>query len=216
VIRVAVVDDQELVRDGFALLLAAQEDIEVVGTATNGVDAVNLCRDTPVDVVLMDIRMPDMDGLDATARILADNPHAKVLVLTTFALDDYVVRALQSGASGFLLKDSPRDSLFASVRAVAAGDVMVDAQVMRALVSTHLATPAPTPTRQVALTRMTPRERDVLHHVARGLSNTEIVNTLHISETTVKTHVGRLLSKWGARDRIRLVVLAHQAGLNQD
>ena len=215
-IRVAVVDDQELVRDGFALLLAAQTDIEVVGTATNGVDAVNLCRDTQVDVVLMDIRMPDMDGLDATARILASNPHAKVLVLTTFALDDYVVRALQNGASGFLLKDSPRDSLFASIRAVAAGDVMVDAQVMRELVSTHLGTQAPTPTRHAAMTRMTPRERDVLHQIARGLNNAEIADTLHISETTVKTHVGRLLAKWGARDRIRLVVLAHQAGLSQE
>jgi DNA-binding NarL/FixJ family response regulator len=210
-----VVDDQELVRDGFAMILAAQEDIEVVGTAADGVDAVRLCRETRPDVVLMDIRMPGMDGLDATRCVLRDTPSTKVLVLTTFALDEYVVRALREGASGFLLKDSPRASLIASVRAVAAGDVLVDASVMRDLVQTHLHKSEPGAAHTAAMARMTPRERDVLRLVATGLNNAEIASELFISETTVKTHVARLLAKWGARDRIRLVVLAHEAGLVQ-
>ncbi len=212
-IKVAVVDDQELVREGFTAILAAQPDIEVVGAAADGTQALALCRDTEPDVVLMDIRMPGMDGLDATACLVRDHPRIKVLVLTTFALDEYVVRSLRLGASGFLLKDSPRASLLASVRAVAAGDVMVDASVMRELVTTHLHKAPPSRRHEQSLRRLTPREREVLELVALGLNNGEIAARLYISETTVKTHVARLLDKWPARDRVRLVVVAHEAGV---
>jgi len=212
VIRLVVVDDQELVRDGFALILDAQDDMHVVGTAVNGVDAISVCRETDPDVVLMDVRMPGLDGIQATRRVLHDSPSVKVLVLTTFGDDEVVVEALRAGASGFLLKDSPRASLVASVRAVAAGEVMVDATVMAGLVATHLGRPASSD-HSAEIGRMTDREKDVLTCLARGLSNAEIAAALHISESTVKTHVARLLTKWGARDRLRLVVLAHEAGL---
>ncbi|TPG14855.1 response regulator transcription factor [Pedococcus bigeumensis] len=211
-IRLVVVDDQELVRDGFALILDSQDDMQVVGTAANGVDAIGVCRATLPDVALMDVRMPGLDGLQATRRVLQESPATKVLVLTTFDNDELVVGALQVGASGFLLKDTPRASLIASVRAVAEGEVMLDATVMAALVATHLG-PAHRRNHETEIARMTPRERDVLRCVANGLSNAEIASALHISETTVKTHVARLLSKWSARDRVRLVVLAHEAGL---
>jgi DNA-binding NarL/FixJ family response regulator len=210
-IRLVVVDDQELVRDGFALILDAQDDIEVVGTAADGARAVSLCRAEQPDVVLMDVRMPVLDGIEATRRVVADCPGVRVLVLTTFDDDENVVRALRAGARGFLLKDTPRAALVASVRAVAEGEVMLDATVMNGLVSGHLREPVPT--HAAALARMTDRESEVMRCVARGLSNAEIAAALHISETTVKTHVARLLTKWGARDRVRLVVLAHEAGL---
>jgi DNA-binding NarL/FixJ family response regulator len=210
-IRLVVVDDQELVRDGFALILDAQDDIEVVGTAADGAHAVSLCRAEQPDVVLMDVRMPVLDGIEATRRVVADCPGVRVLVLTTFDDDENVVRALRAGARGFLLKDTPRAALVASVRAVAEGEVMLDATVMNGLVSGHLREPVPT--HAAALARMTDRESEVMRCVARGLSNAEIAAALHISETTVKTHVARLLTKWGARDRVRLVVLAHEAGL---
>ncbi len=211
-IRLVVVDDQELVRDGFALILEAQADMTVVGTAANGVDAIAVCRAQQPDVVLMDVRMPALDGIQATRRVLAESPGVKVLVLTTFDDDESVVRALRAGASGFLLKDTPRASLIASVRAVAEGEVMVDATVMAGLIETHLGHP-PSRAHADAMARLTARELDVMRCLARGLSNTEIATTLHISETTVKTHVARLLSKWGARDRVRLAILAHEAGL---
>jgi DNA-binding NarL/FixJ family response regulator len=159
----------------------------------------------------MDVRMPVLDGIEATRRVVADCPGVRVLVLTTFDDDENVVRALRAGARGFLLKDTPRAALVASVRAVAEGEVMLDATVMNGLVSGHLREPVPT--HAAALARMTDRESEVMRCVARGLSNAEIAAALHISETTVKTHVARLLTKWGARDRVRLVVLAHEAGL---
>ncbi|HEX6916452.1 MAG TPA: response regulator transcription factor [Phycicoccus sp.] len=211
-IRVVVVDDQELVRDGFALILGAQSDIEVVGTAADGVEALAVCREHRPDVVLMDLRMPRLDGLAATPRVLAEVPGARVLVLTTFADDSYVVEALRRGASGFLLKDSPRASLLAAVRSVAEGEVTLDSGVMAALVTAHLAGPR-SGEHVAAAARMTAREQDVLRCILRGLNNAETAASLHISETTVKTHVARLLTKWGARDRVGLVVKAHEAGL---
>jgi DNA-binding NarL/FixJ family response regulator len=212
VIRVAVVDDQQLVREGFALILAAQPDIEVVATAGDGLEALEVCREHRPDVVLLDLRMPRLDGLGAIPRLLSDLPGARVLVLTTFPDDEYVVRALRDGASGFLLKDSPRGSLVAAVRSVMSGEVVLDAGVTGSLVA-GLRTPGATAAHADAVSRMTAREQDVLSCVARGMNNAEIARALHISETTVKTHLARLLAKWGARDRIRLVVMAHEAGL---
>lgn len=210
--RVVVVDDQELVRDGFALILDAQEDIDVVGTAADGLEALEVCRTARPDVVLLDLRMPRLDGLSALPRLQREVPEARILVLTTFADDDYVVRALQAKANGFLLKDSPRSSLVAAVRAVAAGEVVLDASVTAPLMA-GLPDRGHSRAHAAAVARMTARERDVLGCVARGMTNTEVARELHISETTVKTHLGRLLTKWGARDRIALVVMAHEAGL---
>ncbi len=208
--RVAIVDDQELVREGFALILGAQGDLDVVGTAADGLEALTLCRLQRPDVVLLDLRMPRLDGLGAIPRILADRPRTRVLVLTTFPDDEYVVRALRAGARGFLLKDSPRASLVSAVRSVAAGEVVLDASVTPPLVA---GLPGGAEAHAEAVARMTSREQDVLRCVARGLNNAEIASSLHISETTVKTHLSRLLTKWGARDRIGLVVMAHEAGL---
>jgi DNA-binding NarL/FixJ family response regulator len=210
-IRVLVVDDQELVRDGFALILAAQDDIDVVATASDGIDAVAGAREHHPDVILLDLRMPRLDGLGAIPRIRAESPDSRILVLTTFPDDDYVVRALRGGARGFLLKDSPRASLVSAVRSVMSGEVVLDAAVAPTLVA---GLPHPTGAHADAVARMTAREQDVLRCVARGLNNAEIAATLHISETTVKTHLSRLLSKWGARDRIGLVVMANEAGLS--
>ncbi len=210
--RVVVVDDQELVREGFALILDAQEDLEVVGTAADGVEALALCRTERPDVVLLDLRMPRLDGLAVLPRLRAEVPDTRVLVLTTFPDDEYVVRALRSGASGFLLKDSPRGSLVTAVRSVAAGEVVLDESVTGPLVAGLPDAKRATP-HTAAVSRMTTREHDVLRCVARGLTNAETAAELHISETTVKTHLGRLLTKWGARDRIGLVVMAHEAGL---
>ncbi len=211
-IRVVVVDDQELVREGFALILAAQPDMEVVATAADGVEALTVCREYRPDVVLMDLRMPRLDGLSAIPRLLSELPETRILVLTTFPDDEYVVRALRDGASGFLLKDSPRSSLVAAVRSVVAGEVVLDYGVTGSLLA-GLPTRGAGAAHAEAVSRMTAREQDVLRCVARGMNNTEIAGALHISETTVKTHMTRLLSKWGARDRVRLVVMAHEAGL---
>ncbi|MGY1664699.1 MULTISPECIES: response regulator [unclassified Geodermatophilus] len=211
-IRVLVADDQELVREGLALILGAQPDVDVVGTASDGVEAVALARQLAPDVVLMDVRMPRLDGIQATRRIQAAAPGCRVLVLTTYDLDEHVLDALAAGASGYLLKDTPRPSLLAAVRAVAEGDVLLDPGVTRRLVDRHLRGPA-TPAARRLLGRLTPREGEVLGVVARGATNAEIAVELGIGEATVKTHVARLLEKLGARDRIRLVVLAHEAGL---
>jgi DNA-binding NarL/FixJ family response regulator len=211
-IRVVVADDQQMVRAGFRLLLDRVADIEVAGEAENGEQAVTLTAALAPDIVLMDIRMPGTDGLEATRRILereADPP--KVIVLTTFDLDEYVFAAMRLGASGFLLKSSPPERLVHAIRAVAAGDAMLDPAVTRRVIERFAGRPEPTHTPELA--SLTDREQEVLTQVARGLSNAEIAAALFISEATVKTHVARLLAKLGLRDRVQAVVYAHQHGL---
>jgi len=212
VISIVVADDQELVRDGLAAILGSEPDLEVVGTAADGAEAVGLVLGLQPDVVLMDIRMPEVDGIEATRRLVSAEVATRILVLTTFAADEYVLQALHAGASGFLLKDAPRASLLAGVRAVAAGDVTLEDSVLKRLVADHLDR---MPDRQAppGLERLTAREEQVLHLLARGQTNEEIARTLFVSETTVKTHVARTLAKLGARDRVQLVVLAHRSGL---
>jgi DNA-binding NarL/FixJ family response regulator len=213
-IRVLVVDDQELVRSGFCVILDAADGITVVGEAANGEAAVSQVVARAPDVVLMDIRMPGMDGLEATRLITSDPAAApKVVMLTTFDLDEYVYEALRAGASGFLLKDSPRHDLIAAVRAAAAGDALLAPSVTRRLIEAFARRPpetAPSPSRLASLTA---RERDVLMMLARGRSNAEIAEGLFVSEATVKTHVGNLLAKLGLRDRVQAVILAYETGL---
>lgn len=212
-IGVLVVDDQELVREGFALVLEAQPDIAVLGRAADGVEAIALARRHRPDVVLMDVQMPRMDGLEATRQIIRDLPACRVLVLTTYDLDDYVLEALRVGASGFLLKDTPRKALFGSVRAAAEGDVLLDARTTRRLVDERLRAVGADDAARRALAGLTPREREVLLAVADGLSNVEVGARLGMSEATVKTHVSRLLDKLAARDRVQLVVFAYRSGI---
>jgi len=212
VIRVLVADDQELVREGLALIIGAQPDIEVVGEAADGVDAVAMAKTLRPDVVLMDIRMPKIDGIDATRLVLAAVPDCHVLVLTTFDLDEAVIAALRAGASGFLLKDTPRRSLVAAIRAVAEGEVLLDAEVAQRLLADHL--PAShSKDASAVLELLTPRETEVFKALARGLSNAEVGRDLGMGEATVKTHVAKLLEKLAVRDRVQLVVLAHTAGV---
>jgi DNA-binding NarL/FixJ family response regulator len=211
---VVVVDDQELVRDGIAALLSAEPDLEVVGTAADGVEAIGLVQSLHPVVVLMDIQMPDIDGIEATRRLCASGTDAKILILTTFGADDNVIAALRAGASGFLLKDSPRHALVAAVRAVAAGDAAVDAQVLRRLVHHHVHDGRPE--EGVELGRLSPREAEIFRLVGRGATNDEIARQLFISETTVKTHIARTQAKLGARDRIHLVVMANHTPLAGD
>jgi DNA-binding NarL/FixJ family response regulator len=214
VVRVVVADDQDLIRAGLAMILDAQPDLEVVGEAADGRQAVAIVRRTAPDVVLMDVRMPGMDGVAATREIVAARPATRVLVLTTFDLDEYVLGALRAGASGFLLKDAPRASLLAAVRAVAAGDVLLSPEVTRRLVGTHLVhSQRRSAEAQRALGRLTPRELDVLRLIAGGRSNAEVAAELVLAETTVKSHVAKVLEKLGARDRVQLVVLAHRWGV---
>lgn len=213
-IRLLVVDDQELVRAGFAAVLATQPDFEVVGEAADGREAVDGARLHRPDVVLMDIRMPNLDGVAATAEICADQRvPTRVLILTTFDLDEYVMAALRAGASGFMLKDAPRDSLYAAVRTVAAGDALLAPSVTKRLIEQQLRTTEPRPTLLRTLATMTEREREVLGLVARGLSNADIARELHLGEPTVRTHVGRIYAKAGARDRAQAVVFAYESGL---
>ncbi|MEV4433220.1 response regulator transcription factor [Streptomyces sp. NPDC049555] len=217
-IRVIIVDDQAMVRAGFAALLAAQSDIDVVGDAPDGRQGVELGRRLHPDVVLMDVRMPEMDGLEA-ARQLLDPPRGvehrpKVLMLTTFDVDDYVYEALRAGASGFLLKDAPPADLISAVRVVAAGEALLAPSVTRRLIADFAKRPAPRRrTRSVRLNGLTPRETEVLSLIARGLSNQEIAAQLVLAEQTVKTHVGRVLGKLGLRDRAQAVVFAYESGL---
>jgi DNA-binding NarL/FixJ family response regulator len=213
-VRVVVADDQDLVRTGLAMILDAQPDLDVVGVAADGRQAVAVAGRTAPDVVLMDVRMPVLDGVAATREILAARPATHVLVLTTFDLDEYVLGALRAGASGFLVKDAPRASLLAAVRAVATGDVLLSPDVTRRLVTTHLTGRVERSMEASrALARLTPRELEVLRLIAAGRSNAELAGELYLAETTVKTHVGRLLDKLGARDRVQLVVLAHRWGV---
>jgi DNA-binding NarL/FixJ family response regulator len=209
-IRVLIADDQAMVREGFGALLNAQIDIAVVGSAADGEAAVRQARELRPDVVLMDIRMPVMDGLEATRR-LQDGP--RILILTTFDLDDYVYEALRAGASGFLLKDAPAADLITAVRVVAAGEALLAPSVTRRLIAEFAARPKADKPRPTALNALTPRETDVLRLIARGRSNTEIAAELVVAEQTVKTHVGRVLAKLGLRDRAQAVVFAYETGL---
>jgi DNA-binding NarL/FixJ family response regulator len=218
--RVVVVDDQALVRGAFVLLVNSAADLEVVGEAANGAEAVDLVRSLAPDVVLMDIRMPVMDGLAATRAIGDLDCATKVLVLTTFDLDEYVFAALRAGASGFLVKDTPPADLLAGIRVVARGDSLLGPSATRQLIEEFVrrgvADPGGTPARSTtpeSLAALTEREREVLTLVARGLSNQEIGEELYVSAATAKTHVSRLLMKLGARDRTQLVVLAYESGL---
>jgi DNA-binding NarL/FixJ family response regulator len=211
-IRVLVADDQSMVRAGFRMLLSGQEDIDVVAEASNGLEAVEKVERFEPDVVLMDIRMPELDGLEATRRILAaDDTTTRILVLTTFDLDEYVYEALRAGASGFVLKDDPPEQLLAAIRTVAAGDALLSPSVTKRVIEQFTRIPRPTPPKE--LDELSARELDVLRLVARGMSNAEIGQELYIGETTVKTHVTHVLQKLNLRDRVQAVVLAHQSGL---
>ena len=214
-IRVAVVDDQELVRDGFAVLLALSDDIDLVGQASNGVEAIALAVAERPDVMLMDIRMPEMDGLEATRRLGAD-PHTascRILILTTFDLDEYVFDALRLGASGFLLKDTKRDQLIDAVRVVAQGDSLLAPTITRRLIAEFARQPALDRAKTRLLDTITDREREVLQAVARGESNAGIATGLMMGPGTVKTHISHLLTKTSTRDRAQLVVFAYESGL---
>ena len=215
-IRVLIADDQALVRAGFAMILDAQEDIEVVGEAADGSEALERARELEPDVVLMDIRMPGMDGLEATRRLLSGSPpHPKVLVLTTFDLNEYVYEALKSGGSGFLLKDVPRDQLVSAVRTVAAGDALLAPAITRRLIEEFVRRPPPGQTKPAELAELTEREVEVLRQVACGLSNAEIAKALFLSEATVRTHISHILQKLRLRDRVQAIVLAYESGLVQ-
>ena len=214
-IRVLLADDQELVRAGLEMILDAAADLRVVGQASDGHEAVELTRRLLPDVVLMDVRMPTMDGIEATRQILqtAAGDRPRVLMLTTFDLDDYVFEAFRAGASGFLVKDARSDQILEGIRAVAAGEALASPSVTRRLIERFVDAPGPPPRPSPRLRELTPRERDVLELIARGLSNTELAERLYLSEKTVKTHVGRILSKLGVRDRVQAVILAYEAGI---
>jgi DNA-binding NarL/FixJ family response regulator len=212
-IRVIIADDQALVRGGFHSILAGQDDIEVVGEAADGNETVELVERLQPDVVLMDIRMPGIDGLEATRRIVARGIATRVLVLTTFDVDDYVYEAMKAGASGFLLKTAPPRQLADAVRTVAAGDALLAPSITRRLVEQFVRRPPPGATVPPALEELTERERDVLRRLARALSNAEIAAELVVSEATVKSHVNRILTKLNLRDRAQAIVLAYETGL---
>jgi DNA-binding NarL/FixJ family response regulator len=211
-VRVVIADDQQLVRTGFRMILESEADIEVVGEATTGHEAIKAARELRPDVVLMDIRMPELDGIEATRRLIADANHCdtRVLILTTFDLDAYVFDALRAGASGFLLKDAPAAQLASAVRMIAAGDALLAPSITRRLIEEFTEPrPAPPP----GLDELTARELDVFRLIARGMSNAEIAAELIIGETTVKTHVARVFMKLGLRDRVQAVVLAYESGI---
>jgi DNA-binding NarL/FixJ family response regulator len=214
-ITVVVADDQALVRAGFRVLVDSAADLEVVGEASNGEEAVQLAHRHRPDVVLMDIRMPEMDGLEATRRIsgLDGDAAVRVLILTTFALDEYVFGALKAGASGFLLKDTPPADLLAGIRVIAAGNALLSPIITRHLIEEFVRRPDPVQTAVPALDGLTERELEVLGLVAKGSSNAEIATTLCVTTATAKTHVSRLLMKLGARDRAQLIVVAYESGL---
>jgi DNA-binding NarL/FixJ family response regulator len=209
-IRVLVADDQAMVRAGFRMLLSDEEDIEVVAEATNGLEAVDKAARFDPTVVLMDIRMPELDGIQATRRILEANNGARVLILTTFDLDEYVYEALKAGASGFVLKDDPPEQLLGAIRTIAAGDALLSPTVTKRVIKEFGRIPRPAPPKE--LDELSERELEVFRLVARGLSNAEIGQELFIGETTVKTHVTHILQKLQLRDRVQAVVLAYQTG----
>jgi DNA-binding NarL/FixJ family response regulator len=214
-IRVLVADDQALVRGGFKVLVDSAPDLETVGEAADGAEAINLVRELAPDVVLMDIRMPITDGIEATRAIASDPKTAetRVLILTTFDLDEYVYEALKAGASGFLLKDTEPDALLDAIRVIAAGDALLAPSVTRRLIEEFARRPSPARANIAQLDVLTQREREILAEVARGLSNSEIATELFISPATAKTHVSRVMMKLGARDRAQLVAIAYETGL---
>jgi DNA-binding NarL/FixJ family response regulator len=213
-IRVLIVDDHELIRRGMRMVLDAEDDMQVVGEAVSGAEAVHMAADLRPDVILMDIRMPEMDGIEATRRIVRSTPSSRVLVLTTFDLDEYAFGSLRAGASGFLLKNTPPAQLTAAIRAIAAGDALVSPRVTRSMLDLF-ATRLPRQSERVdpRLDVLTEREREVFLAIAKGYNNTEIGESLFVSESTVKTHVGRILLKLDLRDRVQAVILAYEAGL---
>jgi DNA-binding NarL/FixJ family response regulator len=213
-IRVLVADDQSMIRAGFRLLLAREPDIDVVAEASNGVEAVQQAARFSPTVVLMDIRMPELDGIQATRQILAADPAARILILTTFDLDEYVYEALQAGASGFVLKDDPPEQLIAALRTVAAGDALLSPAVTKSVIRKFAQLPRPE--RPKAVDELTARELDIFRLMADGLSNGEISQRLFIGDTTVKTHVTHILQKLGLRDRVQAVVLAYQTGIFEE
>ncbi len=210
-IRVLVADDQSMVRAGFRMLLSGEADIEVVAEASNGLEAVAKAARFQPTVTLMDIRMPELDGLEATRRILAADDAARILILTTFDLDEYIYEALSAGASGFVLKDDPPEQLIAAVRTVAAGDALLSPTVTKRVIEQFARSPRPAPPKGVD--ELTAREREILRLIVAGLSNAEIGKELYISDTTVKTHVTHILQKLDLRDRVQAVVLAYETGL---
>jgi DNA-binding NarL/FixJ family response regulator len=214
-IRLLIVDDQELVRIGFRLFLETQDDLEVVGEAGDGAEAIERARELRPDVILMDIRMPNMDGVEATARLTAAGiePPPRVLVLTTFDLDEYVFGALRAGAAGFLLKDAQRERLLEAIRIVHGGEALLSPSITRRLIEDFAARTDPLEPPAAVLERLTPREREVLVLVARGFSNSEIAERLVVTEATVKSHVGSFLMKLGLRDRVQAVVFAYEHGI---
>ena len=212
-LRVLVADDQALVRGSFRVLVDTAPGLRTVGEAGTGAEAVRLAERERPDVVLMDVRMPEMDGIEATRRICRDLPDVRVLILTTFDLDSYVYAALRAGASGFLLKDTPPADLLSAIRVVASGESLLAPTVTRRLIAEFVRRPAPAGPPPAGLGALTDREREVLALIARGLSNTELAEHLHLSPATVKTHIGRLLAKLQARDRAQLVIAAYETGL---
>jgi DNA-binding NarL/FixJ family response regulator len=213
VIRVVIADDQELVREGLRMMLEAESDIEVVGEAGDGNEALAAARTHDPDVLLMDVRMPELDGLEATARLVKSGARARILVLTTFDLDEYVYRAMKGGASGFLLKDATREQLAGAVRTVASGDSLLAPAITQRLIEDFCRRPPPSAALPPAAQDLSPRELDVFRLVAEGLSNAEIAERLVLSEATIKSHVARVLNKLELRDRVQAVVLAYESGV---
>jgi DNA-binding NarL/FixJ family response regulator len=213
-IRVLVADDQAMVRAGFRMLLSGESDIEVVAEASNGLEAVDMAARFHPTVILMDIRMPQLDGLEATRRILATDNSARILILTTFDLDEYVYEALRAGASGFVLKDEPPEQLLSAIRVVAGGEALLSPAITKRVIKQFARFPRPEPPRQLG--ELTERELEVFRLIARGLSNSEIGRELYISDTTVKTHITHILMKLNLRDRVQAVVLAYEVGLFRD
>ncbi|MGH8860760.1 MAG: response regulator transcription factor [Jatrophihabitantaceae bacterium] len=212
-ISVVIADDQDLVREGLRMMLEAEQDISVVGEARSGIEVLTQTREHDPDVVLMDIRMPQLDGIEATARLVQAGCRARVLILTTFDLDEYVYRAMKGGASGFLLKDATRDQLAAAVRTVSSGDALLAPAITHRLIEDFCRTPPPDAAIADAAHRLSTRELDVLRLVAGGLSNAEIADTLFLGEATVKSHMGRILAKLDLRDRVQVVVFAYESGI---
>jgi len=214
VIRILIADDQALVRDGLRAIAELEDDIEVVGEASDGAEAVAASRRLNPDVVLMDVRMPGLDGIEAARRLLSDSDPPRVLMLTTFDRNEYVYEAMKAGASGFLLKDVRRDQLAAAIRTVAAGDALISPSITRRLIEQFCSRPSPAGMPEETAS-LTPREVEVLKLVASGFSNAEIAQQLFVGETTVKTHIARILAKLGLRDRVQVVVFAYETGLVQ-